>query len=108
MRNLIFLFLLISPVSFSQIISGPVKDEGRKMVTVTDYTIAGMVDGYAIYELAVDREGNVTSARLLETDLKSTPAKHKMQNHVMKLIFQKGTYFPKFHHAVVKFTMIKE
>ena len=108
MYKLVFLLLFVSSFSFGQIISGPIKNEGRKMITQTDYTLAGMAEGFAKYELSVDREGNVTGVRLLETDLKSTPAKHKLRNHLMTLKFQKGTYYPKFHHAVVRFTMIKE
>ena len=81
-------------------------DEGRSIIGNPEYTITGFSDGFAKYELAVNREGVVTSARLIESSLKSTPAKYEIRNHVVKFKFEKGTYYPKFHHVVVKITMI--
>lgn len=99
--------MLFSSFSFGQILSGPIKDEGRKLLTSTNFIIEGPANGFAKYELAVNREGKVTSVRLIETDLKSTPAKYELRNHIVKLKFQKGTYYPKFHHAIVRFTVVK-
>ena len=77
------------------------------MLTSTSFIIEGRTNGYAKYELSVDREGKVTGVRLLETDIKSTPAKFELRNEITKLKFEKGTYYPKFHHVVVKYTVVK-
>ncbi len=107
MRKLLFLFLLLSSTSFGQLISGTLMDEGRKVLSDPPFIIEGMTDGYAKYELAVNREGKVTSAKLVETNLKSTPATYTIKNYVKTFTFQPGTYYPKFHHVVVKITMVK-
>ena len=103
----VFFCLLLTSSAYGQVLSGDLKDEGRKLLTPTNFIIDGRVNGYAKYELAVDREGNVTSARLIETDIKSTPSKVDLRNHIVTLKFEKGTYYPQFHHAVVKFTVVK-
>jgi len=77
------------------------------MLTTTSFIIEGRTSGYAKYELSVDRLGNVTGVRLLETDIKSTPTKFELRNEIVKLKFAKGTYYPKFHHVVVKYTVVK-
>ena len=108
MRNFLFLFLLISTCSYGQLISGPLMNDGRKILNEPAYTIQGMANGFAKYELAVDRNGKVTSAKLVDTNLKSTPAKYTIKNYVNTFTFQPGTYYPKFHHVIVKITMVKE
>lgn len=107
MRQLLFLFLLFSTTSFGQLISGDLIEEGRKVLNKPAFVIEGMANGYAKYELAVDREGKVTSARLVDTNLKSTPATFTIKNYVKTFTFQPGTYYPKFHHVIVKITMLK-
>ncbi len=107
MRKLLFLFILISSSSFGQLISGTLVEEGRKVLNNPAFIIEGMANGYAKYELAVNREGKVTSARLVETNLKSTPATFTIKNYVKTFTFQPGTYYPKFHHVVVKITMME-
>lgn len=108
MRKLLFLFLLLSANSFGQMISGDLLAEGRKLVTPCDFRFDGRTNGYARFELSVDREGNVTGARLLETDIKSTPAMYELRKEITKLKFEKGTYYPQFHHVVVNYTMTKK
>ncbi len=108
MRNLFILFLLVSSSSFGQLISGTLTNDGRKVLNQPSFVIKGMANGYAKYELAVDRNGKVTSAKLIDTNLKSTPAKYTIKNYVKTFTFQPGTYYPKFHHVVVKVTMMKE
>ena len=107
MKVLVFFFLMISSLSHSQYIGGSAKDEGRKMIDSPSFLIEGFINGYVKYELAIDREGNVTGVRPLETDLKSTPARYELRNYVKTLKFEPGTYYPKFHHAIVKLTMMK-
>lgn len=105
MRILLILLLSSASVAYGQILNGAIKDEGRKLLTPTDFTYTGRVDGFAILELAVDREGNVTNTRLIETNIKSTPAMYELKKEVTKLKFEKGTYYPQFHHAQVRFTL---
>ncbi len=107
MRILLILFLLIATTSHSQLLSGGVKDEGRVVVSKSPFIQAGTIDGWAKYELAIDRKGNVTSARSIETNLKRTSAKMQIRNYVMTMKFTPGTIYPKFHHAVVKITLVK-
>ena len=107
MKNLVILFCLISSSSFGQLISGSLVDEGRLLMNKSAFIIEGMADGFVKIELAVDRTGKVTSARMVETNLKSTPAKYEIKNYVKTFTFEKGTHFPKFHHVVVKITMMK-
>jgi len=66
-----------------------------------------MLNGYCTYELSVDRDGKVTNARLVDTNLKSTPAKYEVHNYVSEIKFEPGTYYPKFHYALVKITTLK-
>lgn len=107
MRILVMFCLLLSSSVYGQVLSGDLKDEGRKLLTPTNFIIEGRINGFAKYELAVDREGKVTSARLIETDIKSTPSQVDLRNYLVKLKFEKGTHYPQFHHAVVKFTVVK-
>lgn len=107
MRNVLILFFLVSYSSFGQIIGGAIVTEGRDIAQETDFTIEGHNDGWATFTLAIDREGNVTSAQLKETSLKSSLDKIELRKYAMTLKFQSGTYFPKFHNAEVKVTMKK-
>lgn len=107
MKVLLFFFLMISGFSHSQYMGGSAKDEGRKLIDSPSFLIEGFTNGYVKYELAIDREGNVTGVRSLESNLKSTPARYELRNYVKTLRFEAGTYFPKFHHAIVKITMIQ-
>lgn len=108
MKYIVVVLLLFSNYSFGQIISGTLKDEGRKVLDNPNFIINGRANGYAKYELAVDRNGNVTSARKVKTNIRSTPTLISVKNHVNKFKFEKGTYYPKFHHVVVKITVVKE
>ncbi len=108
MKTLIlFSLLLLSCTSYAQLISGPVVEAGRKITGSPSYIVEGMTDGWAKYELSVDINGKVTSVEMVETNLKSTPAKTMLRNHVKKYTFEPGTYYPKFHHVIVKVTMVK-
>jgi len=108
MKTLIALsFLFGSFGSFAQLIDGELMNEGRKLTGKHAFIIEATASGWAKYELAVNREGKVTSATLVETNLKSTPSKIKLRNHAMGYVFEKGTYYPKFHHVTVKISSIK-
>ncbi len=106
---LVSLFLVFSSYSFSQLISGDLIDEGRKMITVSTFKLIDNNEGIAFYQLAVNRKGEVTSATLLSagTTIVSTPTRMKMRNYLMTLKFEEGMYYPEFHHVKVKITSSK-
>jgi hypothetical protein len=101
---LFFMTLFVSSVSFGQLISGTLVDEGRKMVSTSDFKLIDNNEGVLFYELAVNRKGIVTSARILSegTTVVSTPTRIKVRNYLMTLKFEEGTYYPEFHHVKVK------
>ena len=107
---ILFAALFVSSVSFGQLISGTLVDEGRKMVSPSDFSVIDNKDGVLFYELAVNRKGVVTSARLLTegTTVVSTPTRIKVRNYLMTLKFEEGTYYPEFHHVKVKVTVKKQ
>jgi hypothetical protein len=104
---LISLSALSAFSAFGQMLGGTLVDEGRKLASDVLYVQEGRVNGWAIFELAVDREGNVTGVELIETNVKSTPSKYELRNYVKTIQFQKGTHYPKFHHVRMKFTLVK-
>ncbi len=91
----------------AQLISGSLVEEGRKLLTTTDYSFKDINSGVLIYELSVNRIGKVTSAKIVESGstIKSTPTRVKVRNHLMGFIFQEGTYYPEFHHVKIKITV---
>lgn len=101
------LFSLSLTLSYAQLIGGSVVPEGRDVTPETVFQMEGARDGWATFELAVDRNGKVTSAQLKETNLNSSIDKMQAKKHAMRITFVAGTHYPKFHSAVVKITMIK-
>lgn len=109
MKYILTLLLLGSFTTFGQMLSGDLKDAGRKQVSETSFVMESHVIGFVTYELTVDREGNVTSTRLVgdKTTVKSTPAKMKARDHVMGFKFEKGNHYPKFQTVVIKITLVQ-
>lgn len=109
MRYILFFILFISMNSYSQLLSGDLVNEGRNLVSEESFVKEGRYDGIVTYELAVDRTGKVTSARLIgdQTTISSTPVKIEVYKHLMQLKFEAGTHYPEFHHVVVKMTVVK-
>ena len=107
MRILIILSFLTSFGTFSQLVGGDVLKDKRPLLTKTDFKIDGHHDGWVIFTLAIDLEGNVSSAVVKETNLTSRLDCIDIRNYVAKLKFQKGMHYPKFHHVDVKITMVK-
>jgi len=101
------LMLSLSSALNAQLVGGAVVAEGRDVIPQTSFTIEGHSQGWAIITLAVDREGNVTSAKIKETTIKSSIDKLEVRRHALKIKFVPGTHFPKFHNAEVKITMTK-
>ncbi len=101
---IIFFFLFDAQ---SQILGGTLVDEGRKLLTETDFSVEGTVSGYAVFELAVDRNGKVTAMTLEETDIASTPTKYIIRNYLTGFEFEGATNFPKYQHIRIKITSTK-
>lgn len=97
-------------MSFSQLMDGNLMDEGRKMISTSTFKIVDNNIGVVYFELAVNRKGVVTSARLINqgTTVVSTPTRMKVRNYLMTMKFEEGTYYPEFHHVRVKMTVEKE
>lgn len=106
-RLLLTLFLISTTVANAQLLSGAIIEDGRQITGDAKYIVEGMKNGWAKYDLSVDIEGKVTGVKLVESNLKSTPATTIIRNHVKKFTFAPGTYFPKYHHVIVKITMVK-
>ncbi len=100
-------FLMLTASANAQLMEGKIIDDGRQILGEPTYIVEGMKNGWARYDLSVDIKGKVTGVRLVESTLKSTPATTIIRNHVKKFIFEPGTYYPKYHHVIVKITMIK-
>lgn len=107
LKAVFFVFTFLAFNSNGQVISGELKDSGRKMISEEDFVIESHVSGSATYEITVNEKGNVTGMRLLSTDVKSTPARYYLENHIKKLKFEQHVLYPKFHRCVVKFTLVK-
>jgi hypothetical protein len=108
MKKIIFCALMILPsLSFGQMLSGPLMDEGRKLLTSATFTIEDSREGVIFFNVAVDRTGKVASAKVDTegTTVVSTPARIVATNYLKALKFEPGTYFPEFHNVRIKVTL---
>jgi hypothetical protein len=107
--SLFTLFVLISHLSISQMISGDLLDSGRKLETNFNFEIHDKYVGIQHFELAVNPLGKVIGIKHLEEKgtMLSTPAKILATNKLYELQFESGTNYPKFHHVKVKVKFIK-
>lgn len=110
MKNILAVFVgvIISVSSWSQI-SGDVKKDNRQLVSEHSFVMEGAHTGKIVFDISVNSKGEVTSAKIVESEssVKSTPAKIKAKNYVLKFEFQPGTWFPKYHQGRVLITMVK-
>lgn len=104
---IIALFSVLALNTHAQLSWGNTAADGRDVVPETSFIVEGVTNGWAKFSIAVDREGNVTSAQLEETNLKSSINKIQLKKHAMKIKFMPGTHYPKFHNAEVRITMVK-
>lgn len=98
-----------SKFSFSQLVSGAIVDDNRKLITAYDFKIKGNYSGVKYFKLAVNIDGKVTSVKeeVKADSFVSTPASILGYAELKKLVFEKGTSFPQFHHVVVKVQYVK-
>ncbi len=101
-------FLLFLSTAQAQLISGTLIDEGRKLASPVTFILEDQNEGFIYYELAVNRMGEVTSAKLVDegTTVVSTPSRMKVRDHVVKFKFDDATYYPAFQHVIVKITLV--
>jgi hypothetical protein len=111
MKKVVFLlaFFFLYNLGNSQLLTGSLIDEGRKMTSKFDFNIKGKYQGFQVFELTVNALGEVTSVKLIETKdaLISTPAKLIAVKELYKLKFDGATYFPKFQHARIRVNYLK-
>lgn len=94
----------------AQVQSGTLVDSGRKLLSTSTFTIESTTTGTVIVELAVNRKGEVTGAKVIAdgTSVTSTPAVMKAQNAAKKLKFTAGTHYAEFEHVRVKYNYKKK
>ena len=110
MKQLFFIFLLFSTFSVnSQVLSGKIVDDNRKLISTTNFVLESNYSGYVVYEIAVNPEGQVMSSKLIEekSTVLSTPANMEVKDFLKTIVFEKGNHFPKYHHANVKVMLVK-
>ena len=108
MRRLFFLITLVFTGHLNaQLLEGPLLEEGRELVSSPGFTMTDSHEGVIIFQLAVDRKGNVTSAKVINdgTTVVSTPARIAATKHVKGFKFKEGTCYPEFHQVSVKITL---
>lgn len=90
----------------AQVQNGTLVDSGRKVQGTPSFRIDSASSGTVILEVAVNRKGEVTGAKVIQdgTTVKSTPSVMKAQNAAKLLKFTPGTHFAEFEHARVKYT----
>jgi hypothetical protein len=106
----LLLFLSITWTSAAQIVGGTLVDDGRKLISQSNFTIVDSVyTGTVVMNLSVNRKGEVTSGKVISegTTIQSTPVRIKVRNVAMKLKFEESIYYPEFHNVTVKFTVKK-
>lgn len=94
----------------AQVESGTVVESGRKLTVPAVFKVEGTTEGTVILELSINREGNVTSSKVIKegTTVVSTPQIMKAQNISKKLKFTPGTHFAEFQHVRVRYTYVKK
>lgn len=105
----VLICLFTAKLTVGQLMGGRLIEDERKLLTPTDFVIEDNNEGILLFELSVNNQGNVTSAKLLSngTTVVSTPTRINVKNKLMRWKFQEGTYYPEFQHVTVKITTRK-
>lgn len=100
---------LFAGLSYGQL-SGDIVKDNRKLTVDQGYIINGHVNGKIVFDISVNAEGKVTSAKAVDSEstIRSTPAKIKARNYVSSFTFAPGTWYPKYHQGRVVITMVKQ
>lgn len=110
MKQLLFIVILLLTFNAnSQILSGSIVDDNRPMISNSIFVLESNYSGFVVYEIAVNPEGKVTSSRFIEdkSNVTSTPANMEVKEFLKTVVFEKGTHYPKYHHAMVKVMLVK-
>lgn len=107
--NAVLFTTLFAFASYGQL-SGDIVKDNRKMTSNQGYIIDGHVNGKMVFDISVNTEGEVTSAKVLDSEstVKSTPAKIEARNYVSSFTFAPGTWYPKHHQGRIVITMVKQ
>lgn len=99
----ISLFFLLANNINAQLISGDLLDNNRKIISNNKDTInSSSYDDKILFKIAVNNDGLVTSATVIEqqSTIVSTPATIMAKKNVLKVLFEEGSYFPKYHTGI--------
>lgn len=93
----------------AQIEGGTLVESGRKLIGTAEFNVTGNSEGTVVIELAVNRTGDVISAKVIHelTTVVSTPQVIRVVNKSKKLKFTPGTHYAAFEHVRVKYTCTK-
>ncbi len=107
---LIFASFFVCQFASAQLVGGDVVKEGRKLAEPSSFMMYEDVEGAIFFRLAVDREGKVTSAQFIpdKSIIISTPLQVRAKQYVSQLLFEPGTYYPKFHSCEVKINLVND
>jgi len=95
--------------TFAQV-GGEIWTDQRKIVSNIEYTIIGNQSGKFVFDIAVNKQGIVTSCVVIKTEstLVSTPLMMKAKNMIISnLKFEIGPGFPDFHLGSVTISVVK-
>jgi len=79
---LVTLLSLFGLQGHAQLSWGNTAADGRDVMPETSFIVEGVKTGWAKFSVAIDRDGNVTSVQLQETNLKSSIDKIQLKKQV--------------------------
>lgn len=109
-HSFLFIALILTSFSFGQILGGTAIDEGRKLLTATNFTLEGQFEGKIVYEIAIDRDGKVTSDRKIgeKSTLTATPPHLEAKKYLRSLNFTPGSNYPTHQHITIQVNFKKK
>jgi len=94
--------------TFAQV-GGEIAADQRKIISNIEFTISGNQSGKFVFDIAVNKQGAVTSCVVIkaESTLVSTPLMMKSKNLIISnLKFEIGPGFPDFHYGTVTISVV--
>jgi hypothetical protein len=101
----LFFALFFSYNSFSQLVEGALKNDGRKIITEINPVInSSNYEGEIYFTIAVDEYGKVSGVKVDDnrSTIISTPAKINATKLIYSIKFEPGTHFPKNHTGIYR------